>query len=268
MRLPHPAGLGRTDALAHRDTPVHRLDPRAMALVTAAFAVVVVSFPATTVTALVPLAAFPVALAAAGAVPVSFLLPRLLLAAPFAVMVGLFNPLLQTQVVMEVAGVGVSAGWLSFTSILLRVLLTVTAALVLVATTGIHRLCAGLERLGLPRVLAVQLLLLYRYLFVVTGEGLRMANAATLRLGNRRGLTVRGYASLLGSLLIRSFERAQRVHQAMVARGFDGTVRTLQRERWGWRDTVFLTGSVGFFALARLTDLAALTGGALLGGLR
>jgi cobalt/nickel transport system permease protein len=268
VRLPHPIDLGRTDALARADTPVHRLDPRAMVLATAAFAVVVVSFPATSVSALLPLAAFPLAVATAARVPPDFLLRRMLIAAPFAVMVGLFNPLIDHRVVMTLGGVPVTSGWLSFASILVRFALTVAAALVLVAVTGIHRLCSGLERLGLPRVVTVQVLFLYRYLFVVADEGLRMARAVALRSGARRRPGPRVVASLLGSLLLRSVERAQRVHQAMVARGFDGTVRTLRRERWGRWDTAFLAGWLGFFVLARSVDLAALAGALLLGGTR
>ncbi len=268
MKLPHPAEIGRTDDLARRNTPVHRLDPRAMAVATGVFAVLVVSFPPTAVTALLPLAAFPVALATAAAIPADFLLRRLLLAAPFAVMVGLANPLFQRQVVLEVGGIGITDGWLSFASILVRFILTVTAALVLVATTGIHRLCGGLERLGVPRVLTVQILLLYRYLFVIADEGLLMARAVGLRSGKRRALTFRVYVTLLGSLLIRSVERAQRVHQAMTARGFDGSVRSLRRERWRWHDTAFLAGSLAFFAAARVLDLAALTQAVLTGAPR
>lgn len=267
MRLPHPADIGRTDALARRDTPVHRRDPRAMVLTTAAFAVVVVSFPATAVSALLPLAAFPIAVAGAGAVPADFLLRRMLIAAPFAVMVGLFNPLIDRQVAVTVAGVPISGGWLSFVSILLRFALTVAAALVLVATTGIHRVCAGLERLGLPRVLAVQVLFLYRYLFVVSDEGLRMARAVALRSGPHRPRP-RTVGALLGSLLLRSVERAQRVYQAMAARGFDGTVRTLRRGRWGRWDTAFVASWMSFFALARAFDLARIVGAALLGAPR
>ena len=75
----------------------------------------------------------------------------------------------------------VAGGWISFLSILLRFVLTVSAAIVLVAVTGIHSLCAALEKLGVPRALVTQLLVLYRYLFVLLDEAGRMDRARALR---------------------------------------------------------------------------------------
>ncbi|NTV76320.1 MAG: hypothetical protein HGA66_19220, partial [Holophaga sp.] len=72
--------------------------------------------------------------------------------------------------------------WISFLSILLRFALTTMAALVLIATTSFTGICAALERLGMPDVLATQLLLLYRYLLVLGEETMRMARARALRL--------------------------------------------------------------------------------------
>ena len=153
-----------------------------------------------------------------------------------------------------------SAGWLSFGSILVRFSLTVGAALVLVASTGIHRLCAGLERLGMPRVFAVQILFLYRYLFVMVDEGFRMARSVELRGPGAGSLRFRVYASLVGHLLVRSIDRAQRIYQAMVARGFEGEIRVLRPGTWGWAEVAFLAGWTAFFVAARVWDLAGLLG--------
>jgi cobalt/nickel transport system permease protein len=113
--------------------------------------------------------------------------------------------------------------------------LTVGAALILVACTGMYRLGAGLERLGVPQLFVTQLLFLYRYLFVVADEGSRMVRSVRLRSAGAEGLSLRVYGSLVGHLLLRSMDRAERVHRAMVARGFDGEVRTLEPGRFRGR---------------------------------
>ncbi|MBU1693319.1 MAG: cobalt ECF transporter T component CbiQ, partial [Verrucomicrobia bacterium] len=245
---------------------VHRLDARAKALVTLAFIVAVMSFPRHDVAALTPFFLYPIALLALGGIPSGFILKKLLIAAPFALFIGLFNPLLDRQPVALPGGHILAAGWVSFVSILVRFTLTVSAALALVACTGMLRLCAGLERLGLPRVFAVQLLFLYRYLFVIADEGLRMRRGLALRSADGHAPTLRVYGSLIGHLLLRSMDRAQRIYGAMLARGFDGEIRTLRTTRWHTRDLVFTAGWIAFFVAARRWNLAELAGGLLTGG--
>lgn len=266
MNLGHTFDIGRLDELGRMDSPVHRLDARVKALTTAAFLVAVMSFPRYEVSALMPFFLFPFAIMASGRIPPGVILRKVLVAAPFALAVGLFNPLLDRHIVATLGPYGISGGWLSLTSIALRFALTVSAALTLVACTGIHRLCAGLERLGLPTVLTLQVQLLYRYLFVIAGEGARMMRSIEIRSWGRRKLRLRTYAALVGHLLLRAMDRAQRVYQAMASRGFEGRIRVLRPPRLRGRDLLFLAAWLAFFIAARFWNVAAWLGGLLTGG--
>jgi cobalt/nickel transport system permease protein len=248
--------IGRMEELSRMDTPLHRLDGRAKTFVTLAFIVIVVSFPLHTVSALTPFLLFPVTLLALGQIPLQPILKKILIAAPFALLVGIFNPFLDREPVAMIGSFTVTGGWLSFVSILLRFILTVGAALTLIACTGIHRLGASLEQLGAPRVFIVQLLFLYRYLFVIADEGSKMFRNVELRSEKRRPLSFRVYSSLLGTLLLRSMDRAERVYRAMAARGFDGEIRILRPSAFGWKDAAFIFGWLTFFILARTWNLA------------
>ncbi len=248
------------------DSPVHRLDARTKALVTFAFIATVMSFPRYELSALTPFFLFPFALIALSGIPFSFILKKVLLAAPFALCIGLFNPLLDRHPVMLAGGWAVAGGWLSFGSIFFRFALTVSAALTLLACTGMHRLCAGLERLGLPRVFAGQLLFLYRYIFVIADEGQRMRRGLELRSTGGRSPSLRVYGSLVGHLLLRAMDRAQRIYGAMLARGFNGDMPTLQPARLRGADIVFACGWLAFFALARGVNLAEQLGRLFTGG--
>jgi cobalt/nickel transport system permease protein len=248
--------IGRMDELGRMDTPVHRVDARAKALVTFAFIVVVISFPVYAISALTPFLLFPVALLALGHIPARHILMKMLIAAPFALAVGLFNPFLDRQPLATLGPFSVTGGWISFASIMLRFVLTVGAALALIACTGMNRLGAGLGQLGVPRVFVVQLLFLYRYLFVVADEGTKMFRSVELRSGSARPLHLRTYGSLIGNLLLRSMDRAERVYRAMIARGFDGEIRVLRRPCFRWADLGFVCFWLAFFIVARVWNLA------------
>lgn len=259
--------IGRMDELGRLESPAHRLDARAKALATLAFVGVVMSFPRYEIAALTPFFLYPMVLMSLGGIPAGVILRRLLIAAPFAVVVGLFNPLLDRQPVTAIGSFVITGGWLSFASILIRFALTVGAALALVACTGMIRLSAGLARLGVPRVFVVQLLFLYRYLFVVSDEGATMMRGVELRTAGRSSLSLRTYGPLLGTLLIRSMDRAERVYRAMIARGFDGEIRDRQTARFRWTDWGFLLGWCAFFAAARRWNIGEELGRLLTGGL-
>ncbi|MEI6970139.1 MAG: cobalt ECF transporter T component CbiQ [bacterium] len=257
--------VGRMDDLARLDSPVHRLDARTKVLTTVAFIVAVMSFPRYEVSALMPFFLFPLVLMNIAGIPSGLILRKLMLAAPFALVVGVFNPLLERQIVMTAGVFDISGGWLSFASIILRFILTVSAALVLVACTGIHRLGAGLIRLGMPRVFAVQIQLLHRYLFVMTDDAVRMVRAFEMRSVGPSTPRFGVYASMTGHLLLRSLERAQGIYEAMVSRGYDGTVRVMSPTAIRFADVLFFAGWLIFFIAARTWNLSLLLGGLITG---
>jgi cobalt/nickel transport system permease protein len=247
--------IGYMDRLSRLDTPVHRLDPRAKLLTTLVFVVTVVSFGKYEISALLPFFLYPVVLAAVGEIPLGYLLKKIAVVSPFAIMLGIFNPFFDREIIAVVGSLELSGGWVSFCTILLRFLLTVSAALVLVAVSGFNEVCRALEQLGAPRVFVVQLMFLYRYLFVLTDEAVRMFRARALRTFGTRGSSMKVWGSMLGQLLLRTLDRAQRIHLAMLCRGFTGEIRTGKTSRFGRKEVAFLLGWSAFFLLARLYNL-------------
>ena len=266
MRFDGWLEVGHMDDLARLDTSAHRIDARVKIVTTFLFIVAVMSFPRYEVSALMPFLLYPAVLIAVGQIPPRGLFKKMLAALPFAVAVGLFNPVFDQRPVLGIGAFSVSGGWLSFVSILVRFALTVASALALVACTGIHRLCEGLVRLGVPCVFAVQVLFLYRFLFIIADEAGRMLRGIDLRAGGKKALRFRVYASLMGHLLLRAMARAERVYRAMQARGFDGRVRVSRPAPLRWTGVLFVCGWAAFFAVARTWNLAGALGGMLAGG--
>ena len=115
-------------------------------------------------------------------------------------------------------------------------LITVRSNLILLTTIGllsispVFQLARALRKLGFPRKLTQLFLLSCRYIPVIHDEYIRLRNAMRVR-GFKPGTnlhTYRSYAYLVGMLLLRSYERSERIYRAMLMRGFDGELRTLR----------------------------------------
>ena len=247
--------LGYLDTLSYRQTLIHQLDPRVKLLTTLLFVVVVLSFDKYEIAGLIPFIIYPVVLITLGDLPVAYLLGKVLMAAPFAFFIGIFNPLMDRAVLVELGPISLSGGWVSFLSIMVRFTLTVSAALILIASTGFNSVCMALEKMGTPRIFAVQLLFLYRYIFVLIDEASRMVRARSLRSFEGRGMGLTVFSHIIGQLLLRTLDRAKRIHQAMLCRGFDGELRVLRPLKLDLRDVVFLVGWSVLFILLRLYDI-------------
>ncbi len=113
-------------------------------------------------------------------------------------------------------------------SILIKNSLAIVTVLVLSAVTPFHKMLAGLRRLRVPLVLVATLQFMERYRHVLVEELHRMATARRARTFDRnRALNWGLLTGLIAMLFLRTFERAERVHGAMLARGWTGAIHSL-----------------------------------------
>jgi len=252
--------MGRLDRLSYQNTFVHRLDPRTKVVCTLLFLFTVISFPKYEIAALMPFFLFPVLLATLGDIPIGFLLKKIIIVSPFAIFIGIFNPLLDTGTVAIIAGVPLSVGWLSFLTILIKFTLTISAALLLIATTSFPGICHALRRLGVPAVFVSQLLFLYRYIFVLSEEAMRLVRARAMRSFGNRGSNMKVVSRLIGALFIRTVERAERIYSAMLSRGFSGDIPSLKEYRFHASDGLYISLTIVFLTVFRLFPVTEMLG--------
>ena len=252
--------LKRLELLARSDTSIHHLDARAKVMVTLVFILCVVSYGRYEQSALIPFIIFPAAMIALSSIPPVFIAKKIALLSPFVLVIGVFNPLLDREIILQIGPLGISGGWISFASILIRSVLTVGSAFILVGVTGFISVCQALERLGMPQIFAVQLLFLYRYIFVLADEGARASRARELRSCGKKGLGVRSFGSLIGHLLLRTWQRAERIHMAMLARGFTGEFHTSRQSRFGKPEIRFVLAWSAFFIFLRFQNVSHVLG--------
>lgn len=118
----------------------------------------------------------------------------------------------------------------------------ILAIIALLTTSTIAHLGSALDRMRFPKKICFLLLYSYRYIFVIHQEYLRLLRAAKMRsFTPKTNLhTYKTYAYLFGMTLVKSYNRAQRVHQAMLLRGFNGRLVSLYRYDIGKTDIFFL----------------------------
>ncbi|MDR2494901.1 MAG: cobalt ECF transporter T component CbiQ [Spirochaetaceae bacterium] len=242
--------IDRLERLALGNSPVHRLHPRAKIIGTFVFILAVVSVPAGRVSALMPFFLYPAVLMPLSDTPLKPLFLRLLVALPFSLMGGLSALFLFREPVFALGGLTITAGTLSFCSIMLKTVLTVLAALILIAATPFVEIASHLRGLGVPAVLSLQLVMTYRYIGVLLGEAASMVTAYRLRAPDRKGIVMGDMGSFLGQLVLRSFDRAERVYQAMKCRGFQGVYQGAADRKFGRGDYLF-TAAVLLLAATR-----------------
>jgi cobalt/nickel transport system permease protein len=223
-------GAGHGGSLTARyvagDSAVHRLPAHVKLVACLAFAVVVVATPVHAGWAWGAYAGYLVAVLAAAAVAgvtPGRLARSLVIEIPF-VAFALLLPFVTAGPRRDVLGLSLSeSGLVTGGGLLAKATLSVLAATVLAATTEPRQLLRGLERLRLPAALVQILAFMIRYADVVGGELHRMRVARESRGFAGRGPgALRVLGSAAGALFIRSYERGERVHLAMLSRGYTG----------------------------------------------
>ncbi len=143
------------------------------------------------------------------------------------------------------------AGLVRFTSILIKIWLSIQAAILLNATTSFTDLTDGLDQIGIPDIFVAIFALMWRYLFVIVQEAERMMQARASRSSRLPGSPCGGntiiwqasvVGRMMGSLFLRSLERSDRVYAAMQARGYDGHQPARTASRFTGSEIMLMAG--------------------------
>lgn len=239
------------DRYHHGQSPLHSLDPRIKVIVTLAFILSNALLPDGAWIAFVLAWAAVIFASAVSGLGVAFTFKRSFIALPFA--------LAAITVLFSIPGKPVTsfhfmmwdftitdAGLLRFVSIVVRSWLSVQMAILLVAVTEFPKIIHALTHLHVPKIITMIISFLYRYLFVLTDEVMRLLTARQARsaasAGQRSGGSVRWRAQIAGQmagqLFLRSYERSDRIYNAMLSRGYKGDLMTMHPHHYHTHDLV------------------------------
>jgi cobalt/nickel transport system permease protein len=224
------------DRYAGLDSPLHLLAARSKLLVFVALIVSVLCIPAGRGSLFFVYFFATAILMGISQVPLSYIMGRTLVILPFIVLAGLAAPW---------------TGYAGLSVLLMRAVLCLMLLILLTNTTRFAELLRGMRSLGCPKILVMNLSFLYRYIFVLTEEAMRMKQARDCRRVGRARFKdeVKILSSMLGTLLIRSFERAERMHLAMLSRAYGGDFPVVSPRKFSLRDVAFLCGAALFIFL-------------------
>ena len=150
--------ISKLEDLADNKSIVHNLHPLSKIILTLIYLIAVTSAPKYDVSSLMIFVLYPVIMIELGDTPKKLLFKRVLVAIPFSLFAGISNIILDRKI---------TYGILSFFSIMIKTILTVAAVLILVATTPIPEIFNQLIKLKIPKIIVTQLLLTYRYIYVI-----------------------------------------------------------------------------------------------------
>jgi cobalt/nickel transport system permease protein len=216
------------------------------------FLVSVLSVRKYDVTAVCAYAAFPVLLIIAARLPAGVLLKRLAFFSPFLAIMAVANPILDQRPFFDAGGMVISAGLVSGTVIFLKSLVTIAAVLAFSLCIPFYRICQALRGFRVPEVFITQLVLLYRYCFLLVEEAIAMQKARAMRSFGKKGKGLFATAKLIGALLLRTTDRADRIFRGMVARGFAGALGKKQSFALTARDWMAIGVAVAIFGAIRI----------------
>jgi cobalt/nickel transport system permease protein len=235
--------LASAGVAGDRSSAVHALDPRAKIAGLLGVTLVAVSAPARDWPVFCACAAALAVVAVLARVPPGELWRRGLVVLPPILLVAAFVPFVRDGgTSYELGPLSVSeAGLETFAAVAAKALIGTAAAVLLAATTGFPDVLRGLESLRVPHLLTLIAALMYRYVFVLA-EQLQRTRAA-LRARCHRPRSVAGVAALgtmTGAFFLRSYARGERVHRAMLARGYSGRMPRGAPLAFGIADLIFV----------------------------
>lgn len=224
----HATGFER---LTYISSPVHAREARAKVLAALVVIVGIVVAPPMGALEFALTAALLLAVAVIARLPLATVLRRSAIVLPVAGAIALFAPLQAGGGSLGAAGVH-GTWYATVLAVVSRAWLSVLVMVLLGATTPVPELLSALRRLKVPDVFITLLSFIYRYVSVL-GDQLRSMRIAMASrapgLPRLRQLTV--YGHLAGTMFVRAYERGERIHAAMLARGFDGTLPVRGRPR-------------------------------------
>jgi len=253
-------GFHSLEKIAEGETIIHRLNPLTKTITTFLYVVLVVSFDRYAISGLLPFLFYPIVFMSLGEIPLKPLLSRLAIALPFCIFAGVANVIFDQETMLTLLGVPISFGLVSLVSITLKAGLTVMAVLILIATTKMPVISRQLIRLKVPTIFVLLISMIYRYISVALEETINMYMAYSLRSPYSKGIKIKDMGSFVGQLLLRSFDRGERVYFAMKCRGFSGDYKYVPTPKPPALEWLYMISFTALAVILRLVNIPGLIG--------
>ena len=243
----------------------HKIHPLAKLMVTILFLVLVTSSARDYLDAVLQMGLWLYAYALIGGLSAGQCFHKLWGLFLLLLLVGIANPILDRVPAITLGGLVISRGMIAFISLFLKGAMALLSAYFLAVTTGMNGILSALLTLRIPVLLINVIYLIYRYLGLMIQEASDVWTAYKLRAPGQKGVHFSVWGSLVGSMLIRSMDKAEKVYQSMELRGYRPEETFAGEEEWGKASTIYLIVSVITLFLFRFIPIFSLIGSLITG---
>lgn len=222
------------EQLSSKNTVIHRIHPLMKMIVTILYIVLLLMMNRYNLFGLALFLFYPMIVIPLAEIPYKVIFGRTLVTIPFVAFAGISNIIFDRDRVVLISGVVITAGALSFCVLIVRTILSVSAVLILVATTKFQDITRQLRVLHVPTFFIHLIEMIYRYVSVLLEEAFTMMTAYRLRNPRLKYPHIKHMGIFVGHLFLRSMDRAERIYSAMKCRGYGGkiTKKKLMEERF------------------------------------
>ena len=252
--------IASIDANLVNDSVIHNINTTVKLIVTVVFVCLTVSFGKYDIVGTLSMGIYIVVMYILADIPFMKGLKRMCPALSAAVLLCIGNIFFDRGTVMNIGGFAVTGGIASAPVIMLKIIYSVMAAYLLIASSGMEEICASLRRLHVPDIIVTQILLMYRYISLLLREAKTTFEAYSLRAPKQKGLHFKTWGTVTGQLLLRTIDRADAVYESMLLRGYKDSIVFSGDSEVKFSDTVFLLICCAAFFALRFSDIINIIG--------
>lgn len=230
------------DDTGERYSIIHKINPEIKIIVTLAYIIEVVSLKSFNLREYSVIFAYPFILFLLGKIPAKIILKKIAVTLPIVIGISSLNLLIDYSFNQMIVAL----------LLVFKCICSITGGLLLIITTGMNNIAIGLRKLKVPQILVTQILMLYRYITLMIEYGYTIIFAYKLRTLSERGVSMKDFGSIIGQMLLKSFDRSENVHHAMKLRGFEGEYYSSTKSSLKKNDFIYLFIWIFLFTVVRL----------------
>lgn len=227
------------DDVGEKNSVIHKINPAIKIIVSLAYIMEVISLKNFKLSICIIILLYTLIVMQAGKVPKAMIFKRIAFVLLIPIGISFTNLLIDpsyNQLILSLI-------------LLFKCIFSVMGGLLLIATTGMNNIAVGLRKLKIPKILVLQILMIYRYLALMLEYGESINSAYRLRALNEKGIQLKDFGNIIGQMLLKSFDRAENVYAAMKLRGFEGEYYTNGKMDIKIKDYCYLILWMSLFAV-------------------
>lgn len=244
--------------LANRDYFINKINPLIKFILTVIYISLVVSMDKYNLGGVVGMSIYPIFLLITCDISLKDSLKKLKIVLSFVLLMGIFNPLYDNEILISINGINISGGIISMITLILKGILTILSSYLLIATTTIEKICYAMDKIHIPKIFITEVLFIYRYVTVLLKEANKITESYSLRAPNQKGINYKVWGSLIGQLLLRSIDKAENIYESMCLRGYSDKFYYSYKIRYNAKDYIYfivwivILGTMRFFPILQI----------------